>query len=350
MRPTLPATLALLAALAFSAPALAADRCPETSTMRDYPPVVSLRIDNDLFANRDEGYTSGVMLSMVSPNLNDYVGDPCLPAPARWINSYLAWLQPEGFDQQNMVVNIAQGIFTPTDPARSDLIEDDRPYAGALLFSFGYNARTGDRLRTTQLTVGMVGPASLAESTQGLIHDLTGSHEFNGWEHQLHNEPVLNLVHEQSMRTPVLPIAGPLELDAIGHWGGAVGNLLTQANAGFELRIGQRLPDDFGSSPVRPAGNNTAPPVDGRFAPGWAWHAFLAADARRVLRDITLDGNTFRNSHRVDKKPWVGEVALGFAITHGRTKFAFARYFRTREFDGQDRIPAYGSFTISRAF
>jgi len=351
-RPALPLALCLAPCLvaACATPALAADRCPETSTMQAYPPVVSLRIDNDLFANQDEGYTSGVMLSMVSPNLRDYVDDPCLPAPARWLNTYLARLQPEGFDQQNMVVHVAQGIFTPGDPERTDLIEDDRPYAGALLVSFGYNARKDNRLRTTQLTVGVVGPASLAESTQGLIHDLTGSREFQGWEHQLHDEPVLNLVHEQSLRSPVVPVAGSLEFDAISHWGGAFGNLLTQVNGGFELRLGQRLPDDFGSSPVRPAGNNTAPPVDSRRTRGWAWHGFLAADVRHVLRDITQDGNTFRNSHSVDKEPWVAEAAIGVAVTRGRSKLAFARYFRTREFEGQDRFPAYGSFTISRAF
>ncbi|SJZ55794.1 lipid A deacylase LpxR family protein [Novilysobacter spongiicola] len=351
MRPTRRQTFALGVVHALTAvTANAADRCPQASTMEDYPPVVSLRVDNDLFANQDEGYTSGVMLSMVSPNLRDFVDDPCLPGPARWLNTYLARLQPEGFDQQNMVVSIAQGIFTPSNPQPTNLIEDDRPYAGALLVSFGYNARKADRLRTTQLTLGMVGPASLAESSQDFIHRLTGSQEFQGWDHQIHNEPVLNLVHEQSLRSPVVAVAGPLEFDAISHWGGALGNLLTQVNGGFELRLGKRLPDDFGSSPVRPAGNNTAPPVDARHTRGWAWHGFLAADVRLVLRDITLDGNTFRSSHRVDKEPWVAEAALGVALTRGRTKFAFARYFRTREFEGQDRFPAYGSFTVSRAF
>src|SRR5690606_40042751 len=56
MRQTVPAILTVLAALTLGAPAFAANRCPETSTMRAYPPVVSLRVDNDLFANRDEGY------------------------------------------------------------------------------------------------------------------------------------------------------------------------------------------------------------------------------------------------------------------------------------------------------
>lgn len=340
---------ALLSALAL--PAWAADGCPRDTRLADYPPMVSLRVDNDLFAGRDEGYTSGVGLTLVSPNLRDYVDDPCLPAPARLVNRYLEWLQPEGFEQQNMVVTLGQGIFTPGDGTRRDLIVEDRPYAGALLVGFGYNARQGNWLRTTQLLVGMVGPASLAEKTQRLIHKFTGSDNFEGWDHQLHNEPVLNLVHERLWRSEVRPLGGgSLQWDAITHAGGAVGNLNAHANTGLELRLGHRLPDDFGSSPVRPAGSNTAPTRSGPELSGWSWNAYIAMDARWVLRDMTLDGNTFRSSHSVDREPLVGEAAVGFAVSRGRTRFALARYFRTREFKGQDERPSYGSFTITHAF
>lgn len=330
--------------------ALAQDRCPEALTMDLYPPVVSLRVDNDLFGSQDQGYTSGVGLSLVSPNLKNYTGDPCLPALARWINGHVERIQPEGYDQQNMVLSISQSLYTPNDPRRTDLIQNDRPYAGALLVRLGYNAREDNHLRTTQLALGTVGPAALGKQSQQLIHRITGSEEFLGWDRQLRNEPVVNLIHERSDRLPARALGnGNLQWDAIGHWGGALGNFATYMNTGFELRLGRDLPDDFGSSPVRPAGNNTAPTIDRRVDAGWSWHAFLAADARWVLRDITLDGNTFKNSHSVDREAVVGDAALGFAVIRGRTKFAFARYFRTREFHGQQEHPNYGSFTISRA-
>ena len=352
MRKRLLAAVRLLACtlLACGAPALAQEHCPAASTLDLYPPVVSLRVDNDLFGSQDQGYTSGVGLLLVSPNLRDYTGDPCLPAPARWINRHLARIQPEGYDQQNMVVSIGQMLYTPNDPRRTDRVADDRPYAAAALVRFGYNARKGNRLVTTQLGVGMLGPAVLGRQSQDLIHGITGSDEFLGWDHQLRNEPLLNLYHERSDRLPARPLGeGGLQWDAIGHTGGALGNFATYVGTGFELRLGRDLPDDLGSSPVRPAGNNTAPTIGRRLGPRWSWHAFLAADARWVLRDITLDGNTFKSSHSVDREPLVGDVALGFAVIRGRTKFAFARYFRTREFQGQREHPAYGSFTISRA-
>ncbi|MBN9338701.1 MAG: DUF2219 family protein, partial [Comamonadaceae bacterium] len=38
------------------------------------------------------------------------------------------------------------------------------------------------------------------------------------------------------------------------------------------------------------------------------------------------------------------------AVTWDEWKFAFARYHRSREFRGQQEVPVYGSFTISRRF
>ncbi len=58
--------------------------------MRDHPPQINFRVDNDLFGGRhqDQGYTNGALLTLVSPNLVDYTDDPCLPRMARWVNQY----------------------------------------------------------------------------------------------------------------------------------------------------------------------------------------------------------------------------------------------------------------------
>ena len=326
--------------------------CEQAQAKDGSPPIVDLRVDNDLFANQDQGYTSGVLIGFVSPNLKDYTDDRCLPAPARWLNAYLDWLQPRGFDQQNMVVRIGQGMFTPSDPKPSELIEDDRPYAGVFLVSLGYNARENDYLRSTTLDMGLVGPSSRAEEIQDFIHDLIGSEKFNGWDNQLRDEVVFRIVHERARRFPAEGMFGDdngFGFDAIRHYGLSLGTLATYANAGGEIRFGWRLPDDFGTSPLRPAGENSAPNVRARYSSDWSVHGFISVDARVVLRDITLDGNTWKTSHSVDKEIVVGEAAVGVAIRHGRWKFAYARYFRTREFEGQGDTPSYGSFTISAA-
>lgn len=313
----------------------------------DLPPTVNFRIDNDLFGKQDQGYSNGVQLTLVSPNLIDYTEDPCLPRMARWMNRHLNALTPEGFEQQNMVVTFAHGIFTPTDYTRSDLIVEDRPYAAALLMGLGYNARNGDHLRTTQLQFGIVGPSALGEQVQNAVHRLLGDAPFEGWDNQLRDEPVFRLVHERMRRFS--PENGLWGWDAITHYGGSFGNLATYANTGAELRFGRHLPDDFGSTPLRPAGENTAPTSRRATGGPFGIHGFLTAGGRWVLHDISLDGNTFKHSHSVEKKKLVGEAGYGFVVNQGRWRFALARYHRSREFEGQVEAPVFGSFTISRA-
>lgn len=330
-----------------SAQAQEADVCSEGNVPR--PPIVNLRVDNDIFGSQDQGYSNGLQLTLVSPNLRDYTTDPCIPGFARWVNRHLSALQPKGFEQRNMIGTFAQGIFTPTDWSRRDLIEDDRPYAAVLLFGVGYNGRNEDRLHTTQLQVGILGPAALGEQAQNGVHGLIGDDKFRGWDNQLENEPVFRIVHERMRKFAPEAGANGWGWDAISHYGGSFGNLTTYANAGGELRFGRNLPDDFGSTPLRPAGENTAPIRQSRNHYTQGAHVFLHFDARWVLHDIALDGNTFHDGHSVDKREAVADIGYGFAWMLHRWKFALARYHSTREFDGQQEAPVFGSFTISKA-
>ena len=125
--------------------------------------------------------------------------------------------------------------------------------------------------------------------------------------------------------------------------------MATFANAGAELRFGrQPLPDDFGTAPTLAQGVNTAPT---RSFGGWRQprvHGFLAFDARYVVRDITLDGNTWRDSASVERESYVAELAIGFA-THWRDwKITAGRYFRTKEFETEGRNTTYGRVAFQR--
>lgn len=228
---------AAILAMLLSAPAAAVE-C-DAAGIR---PTVNLRIDNDLFGgqDQDQGYSNGLLVTLVSPNLLEYRDDPCLPRIARWISRHLDWLQPGDFEQLNMVASFGQALFTPEDREPAGLIEDDRPFAAALLFNVGYNARRGDHMRTSLLRLGIVGPSARGEEVQNGWHDIIGVDRFNGWDHQLRDEPVVQLVHERMQRRTLPPAFERvgLQQDFISHWGGAVGNLGTHANVGAEWRIG----------------------------------------------------------------------------------------------------------------
>lgn len=315
------------------------------------PMSITLRVDNDLFGGRgqDEGYTNGTLLSVASPNLTDFEHDPCLPQLARSLNRYLGWMQPDGGEQRNMVFAFGQALFTPSDNRARHLLENDRPYAAALLFSLGYNVREGDTMRSNHLRLGIVGPSALGRQSQDAWHKLTDSARFYGWDNQLRDEPVFQFIHERAYRHALAVPARPSGWgqDVVARWGGALGNLATYANVGAEWRIGWGLPDDFGSSPLQPAGENTTPLRKLGVPSGWAGHVFVTASGRWVVHDISLDGNTFKNSHSVHRRPFVADMGYGVAITRGNWKLALARYHRTREFDGQRELPVFGSITLN---
>lgn len=343
--------LLILCALLPATPVLARESACNKAGQLVAGSTLNLRIDNDLFGgeNQDQGYSNGFLVSWVSPDLADYVNDPCLPWVVRYLNRYLAWLHPQGYQEQNMTAGFGQVLYTPSDRKRTDVITDDRPYAAALLLSIGYHARSGDHLRTSQIRFGIVGPSALGEEIQNGWHRIFGMETWDGWDNQLRDEPILQLIHERRRRLRTVTWTSDWGWDAIGHWGGSLGNFATYLNVGTEWRMGLNLPDDFGTAPLRPAGENSAPVVV-RHAPGWSGHLFVVLDARWVAHDITLDGNTFRSSHRVDSRPFVADIGYGLAFTRDRWRFAFARYHRTREFDGQRDVPVYGSFTIGRRF
>lgn len=337
----------LLAALvSLPAPILAQDAYDNTWTL-------SVHFENDLFADTDQNYTSGVKLSWVSPDLTRFRDDRQLP---EWIYPYIEALpfinEPER--ERNIAISFGQSIFTPQDTERTDLITDDRPYAGWLYLGLGFHSKTQTQLDTMEIQLGVVGELSLARQTQILVHKLRDISTPKGWQHQLENEPGLNLIYERNWRDQLAGDDRGFGFDIITHAGAAVGNVFTYANLGFEVRGGWNLPQDFGTSTIRPGGDTNDPVTksDPRRAAdtSFGFHLFAFADGRAVARDIFLDGNTFVDSHSVDKERFVGDVAVGAALIYGRFKLSVAKVFRTREFVGQPSKHRFGSITLSYTF
>lgn len=313
-------------------------------------------LENDLFADTDQQYTNGVRVSWVSPEVGNFIDDPQIPGWVRDANRWLTQLDPEPapFEKDprhHLVVTLGQEMYTPADRDRTTLDPDDRPYAGWLYLGFGYHTQTRHKLKSFQVNLGMIGPWSLAEESQNFIHDLRGFERFKGWDNQLHNEPGIQLLYERKQRLFQGGIVDNFQHDLIGHVGGSLGNVATYLNTGAEYRIGYQLPQDFGTSALRPGGDNSTPGSgDPRFYDQWGVHAFVSIDGRWVLRDIFLDGNTFRDSHSVDKEPFVADAAWGVAATYDRWKLSLARYYRTQQFEKQDGGHKFGSIALSYSF
>ena len=313
----------------------------------------SFYFENDLFADTDQNYTNGVKLTWISPDLTRYAESKQLPEWGLKIVRCLPFINEPGF-QRNVSFSLGQNMYTPQDISRSDLIKDDRPYGGWLYLGAAFHSKNDRRLDSMEIQVGMVGPASLAEESQTFVHRLRDIPVAEGWDNQIENEPGMAVVYERKWRAMVLGNPGGMGFDAIPHLGATLGNVYTYANAGIELRFGWNLPIDFGTSLIRPAGDTSAPAgtgdlrISGRREFGV--HLFGALNGRAVLRDIFLDGNTFRDSHSVDKKPFVGEAVAGVSVICWRFKLSYAQVFQTKSFDIQRNSHSFGSIALSFSY
>jgi len=371
------AALIAAAALALQAPAVAAD-CEGRAALGWRG--ATLRVENDLFIGRDRDYTSGVALTAISRDLVAGAPPPCLPWPLARSLALLGHVEPAlqalartDADADavaaretspvvaNAVLRISQSMYTPRDRTRTDLVVDDRPYAGLLALSVAWNlrhaepARARDRLDTYELTLGVIGPASLARQAQDAVHDLIGVDRFLGWDQQLGNEPALQLAVERRWRPPrgdAMQVEG-WSTEAIRSAGLRMGNIQTSAAAGIEWRAGWNLPNDFGAYPLGPGAENRPPapgPQSGAVHRLPGAQVFASAELRAVAWDFSLDGNLLRSSHSVTREPLVAQVAIGWGV-HGPLagrgwRLTAMRVWRSREFSGDRSHHSFGSIAL----
>jgi hypothetical protein len=310
--------------------------------------------ENDLFANTDCDYTSGVKLSWVSPDLNDYRDAGVVPEFVYHVSDYLPFIHDTAI-QRNVAINIGQNMYTPEDTKAVNPDPTDRPYCGWLYLGIGFHNKTERWLDIIELNVGVVGPASLARQCQKFIHEHIVGDYVNGWDHQIGNEPAINLVWERKVRFLRTGDEFGPAADAFAHVGGSLGTLYTYANTGITARIGWNLPKDFGTTTIRIAGdvNDPAASDDPRIREKsrWGVYVFGDIDARAVLRDGTLDGNLFSDSVSVDKLPFVMDASFGVSVVAGSWKLSYAQVARSKEFHTQpEEWHVFGSISVSYTY
>jgi lipid A 3-O-deacylase len=288
--------------------------------------VLSFGLENDFFAGTDRYYTNGIKLTWTSPFLS----------------------------RNAVSVSFGQSIYTPYDIEREDLIEDDRPYAGITYFTLALHKKRDHTIDTLEFLLGIVGPSSLAAQIQRFVHSLYRGIQPQGWQHQLKDEIVMDIVFDKKWRVFRSGQAKRIAWDLIGHAGGSLGTMMTAAATGWQLRFGSNLPRDFGTCLLRPGGESGTLFVE-QFNQGagkkqWGIYGYIYFVGHAVFRNIFLDGNTFAKSHRVDKYSFIGDAVLGFVISKNRLKFSYSYDFRTKQFRTQAKPQIFGAINISYVY
>ncbi|TVQ52755.1 MAG: lipid A deacylase LpxR family protein [Rhodobacteraceae bacterium] len=303
--------------------------------------LLTLQIENDVFAGIDEQYTNGTYLSYALPR-NE------LPGWARWTRRQLLGVVEA--DDWQVVYGVGQSMFTPSDITIPDPPQDERPYAGFLFGSAYLSADTGRRLDTVGVDVGVTGPPSLAETTQKFIHNDLGIGDTpRGWGTQLETEVAFRVVYEQKRKygTQLGPGFWGLEVDAIPHVAVALGTVDTSLSGALTVRAGRGLDIDYGMPRVR---RSVAPMARENTTGRTRWNVFAGAGGRLVGRDLFLDGNTFRDSRSVDKEPFVADANLGATVDFGPVIVSYMHVFRSPDFETLDDWSQFGALVLRAPF
>ena len=304
--------------------------------------VVTLVVENDLFGKgTDQNYTSGVRLSYfdASAEMSDlahYVADHI---PTFSLNEF-----------SSLTYSIGQNLYTPDDISLAAQPANDRPWAAHLYGSMGLVTVTDDHIDEIEAQIGVVGPLALGEQTQKFIHThVSDSPTPRGWKNQLDNEPTLNIGWQRRWPKFYTYDTDHFNFSVAPHAGATLGNVYTFVNTGFSLALHPRA-DWLQDTPLRV---QPAIPGTGFFTKPekkWTWMLFAGMEGRAMARNIFLDGNTFSDSHDIDKRYFVGDAHIGLSITYDRMRVSYTLNHRSKEFKGQDSPDLFGAISLGYRF
>lgn len=305
----------------------------------DLAQLMTVHVENDVGTiggpGTDHSYTQGLQFGYV-----------------KTIKDVPTWASPftDLATQSNVGYIISQKLFTPNGIGTGDLKIDDQPYAGWLSLANFYHFKNEYRSHIIELNIGVIGPESGGENMQYTYHKATNYLIAQGWHNQLATEPTLEASYQQRIHLTEKSFTPDNKIfDAFGLYGGDFGNVLIDGYFGAMTRFGFFIPDDDG--PARPSLLNGERFIKSEGSNN-KFYVYTFASARLVAvgRNIFLDGNTFKPSHRVKKKIGVFENEIGLSVNYCNFNLTWSYVTITPQFDEKDETTSFASVSPSFLF
>ncbi len=284
------------------------------------PPLYRIDFDNDYFLHKDNQITAAWSFQKHSSLATDWSEIKGIPGWVTNLGQKVPTINKVGL-YHRCTMSVGQIMQTPEDLTETQLIKEDVPYAGALLVQTSWYSFNAEEFRGFEIAIGVLGPPSLVEHTQRLVHKITGSAEPKGWDNQLKTEPLINLNYMRKYKVMSLKSEDGYSFDATVNGNLGIGNMFTQGSVSIELRMGYNVPEGFvyTSDPIGFSMFYEATlPAHKK---GYSLYLTVVTRGTGFLRNIFFDGNTFTDSHSVDKKPFVGQCIWG--LHYERKNYAF---------------------------
>lgn len=299
--------------------------------------------ENDSVTGTDHAYTQGLRVSWLAREHS------IAESPA-WLRWFAEGLPAFGYevDRARFAISLGQNIYAPQDISLTTWQPDQRPYAATLyaapaLQRRGKNERGNDVLEELRIDLGWIGPGALGGEAQNFIHRNWGIAEAYGWQNQVRNEPTASVSLARALRVLVGGNRERGAVEWIPHTAVQMGTPRTMAAAGSTLRIGLRMPDDFGQPTIR----STLPSSGSGYNSGFGVHLFAAIEGRAITHNSTIDGNLWKSSNSQESMFWGIEGRLGVAVTWRRVDVGFTYTYESREFVGQEHNHTHGSLWLN---
>jgi hypothetical protein len=266
--------------------------------------------DNDIFDYTDYYYTNGICLELFHPAIGSSPLSQLLPGLKYSLNYY--------------GLTLTQNMYTPLKLDKPDIRYGDRPFASYLTLGHQRISLSPDRHRRLQseITLGVLGPASLGCTAQDMIHTETPV----GWVNQEKDDIVINynIRFDQGIYS-----GNNIELAVIA--GGQAGTLYDNIMAGFYLQLGKA--NDRYSSLFQTTERQKP------FKKRIRYYFALDVKNKMIIYDATLEGGMFNRSSvytldgsQVRHYVFTGTATVGLGF--GRYSLVAEQTFLTPEFDG----------------
>jgi len=303
--------LTLAAWLLAVAVAHAADAPPKKLPPPPEGSEFQLFIENDILAGTDRYYTNGIKLGFGVPfeTLRDFFNTPA---------KYTLDIFSDSKASHNFGLFLGHNIYTPRDITIAAPQPYDRPWASWLYLGGVAQRVKGNRLDTTEIDIGVVGPPALGEQVQSNWHRLVGVEQPQGWDNQSPSELGFSIAYLQKRKY------GNAYFDVVPHAGLTLGTVMTLARVGGTMRLGKNM-TGFGPDTIEPGGAMLQ-------RPRYEWYGFVGADVRYVAHNIFLDGTVFHESFSVDTRDLVSDLTLGASMRIDALRISLTRIFRSEEF------------------
>jgi hypothetical protein len=241
----------------------------------------------------------------------------------------------------------ANQIYTPSDRGANELVKNDRPYAGYSYLEMGLHKSTTTTLDSLNIELGIVGPSADMQSLQDSMHKVLNVNSLNGWDHQLKDEYIFQLNYMRKWRLKYEDI-GSFNSVLVPYSGVNLGNKSTKISAGALYRVGFNIPSDYGVNSMNEGGFSSLPTHSKTIVnhpSDFSMFLNLSSGANLVLKDIFLDGNTFKDSHSVDKNIVNAYVMAGVTFRYKHFCLDFFHSYYSKEFDNRAQEKTYKGYS-----